>query len=65
LAKARAKWSAKIRWFLLPIFGFCFSAFFGLVHHFYRFAWAGTIFDYGLMLLIAVIFVECLLTAFQ
>ena len=59
------KSSAKIRWLLVPLLVFCFSAFFGLVHHYYRFAWAGTLFYYGLILLIAVIFVECLLIAFQ
>jgi uncharacterized membrane protein len=56
---------AKIWWLPLPLLVFCSSGFFGLIHHFYRFAWAGTLFYYTLILLIVVIFAECLLVVFQ
>jgi hypothetical protein len=65
MSRERTRRSTKTWWLLLPIVVFCLAAFFGLVHHFYRYAWAGTLFYYGIMLLVAVIFVECLLIAFQ
>jgi hypothetical protein len=63
--QGKGRWFGKIWWLPLPLLVFCFSALFGLIHHFYRFDWAGTLFYYALILLIVVIFGECLLVAFQ
>ena len=65
LAKPKMKRSAKIPLILLPVLIFCISAFFALVHHFYRFDWAGTFWYYTAIIGVAVVIVELLLIAFQ
>ena len=57
--------SAKILLVLFPAILFCVAVFFGLVHHFYRYDWAGTLWYYTAMLLVAVVAIELLLIAFE
>ena len=65
LAQAKMKRSAKISLILFPVLILCVSAFFALIHHFYRFAWAGTLSYYAAIIVVLVILGELLLIAFQ
>lgn len=57
--------SAKISLVLFPLILFCVAAFFGFVHHFYRYDWAGTLTYYFVLASVAVVFIELLLVSFQ
>ena len=57
----RLKESVKLYFVLIPVAVFCASLSFGLLHHFYRYAWAGDIFYGSAILFVVVIFLELLL----
>jgi len=57
----RLKRSVKFYLILIPVAVFCVSLLFGLLHHFYRFTWAGDIFYGSALLFVAIIFLELLL----
>jgi hypothetical protein len=65
LAHGNMKRSAKIWLIAAPTSVFFVSLFFGLLHHFYRYGWAGTLWYYTAMLLVAVVAIELLLIAFE
>jgi len=65
LVRAKIKRSAKIWLILIPALVFCASAFFALIHHFYRYAWAGTLWYYGTIIAVLIIFGELALILFQ
>jgi Na+/proline symporter len=57
--------SAKILLVLFPLILVCVAAFFGVVHHFYRYGWAGTLAYYFALACVAAVFIEVLLVSFQ
>jgi len=57
--------SVKIWLIVIPALVFSVSLFFGLLHHFYRYDWAGTMWYYTAMLLVIVIALEMFLIAFE
>jgi len=59
------KRGAKTRLVLFPLILFFAAAFFGFVHHLYRYDWAGTLTYYLVLGCVAVVFVELLLVSFQ
>jgi uncharacterized membrane protein len=59
----RLKRSVKLYFILIPIIVFCAGLCFGLLHHFYRYDWAGDGFYGSAILFVAVIFVELLFIA--
>lgn len=65
LAQAKMKRSAKVWLVLIPVLIFCVSAFFALIHHFYRYVWAGTLWYYTAIIAVIVIFGELVLITFQ
>jgi len=57
----RLKRSVKTYFLMIPMLVFFVSLCFGLIHHFYRYSWAGDIFYGATMLFIVVILLEALL----
>lgn len=58
------KRSVKIYFVLILVILFCVSLSFGLVHHFFRYAWAGEVFYYTSLLFVAAIVLELFLITF-
>lgn len=54
----------KIYFVLILVILFCVSLSFGLVHHFFRYAWAGEVFYYTSLLFVAAIVLELFLITF-
>lgn len=65
LAHKKMKRSAKIWLIAIPTSVFFVSLLFALLHHFYRYDWAGKLWYYTAMLLGAVIGIELLPVAFE
>ena len=65
LAHAKIKQSAKVWLILIPALIFCVSALFALIHHFYRYDWAGSLWYYTAVIAVGVIFFELALIAFS
>jgi hypothetical protein len=57
----RLRRSVKRYLLLIPVAVLCVSLSFGLLHHFYRYAWAGDIFYVTAILFVLIIFLELLL----
>ena len=57
----KLKRSVKIKFALILIILFCVSLSFGLVHHFFRYSWAGEIFYYTALLFVAIMLAELFL----
>ena len=62
-AENRLRLSVKRYFIIVPILVFCVSLSFGLLHHFYRYDWAGDGFYGFAILFVVVIFVEILFIA--
>ena len=65
LAHAKIKRSAKGWLILIPVLIFFVSALFALIHHFYRYDWAGSLWYYTAIIAVVVIFCELVLIAFS
>jgi len=63
-SQGKLKRSVKFYFVLIPVAVFFVSLAFGLLHHFYRYVWAGDIFYGSAILLVVVIFVELFLITF-
>ena len=60
----KLKRSVKISFLLILVISFCVSLSFGLVHHFFRYPWAGEAFYYTALLFAAIIATELFLIVF-
>jgi len=60
----RLKRSVKILFVLILVILFCVSVSFGLVHHFFRYSWAGDIFYCTALLFVVAVLVELFLITF-
>ena len=65
LERAEIKRSAKVWLILIPVLIFCISGFFALIHHFYRYGWAGSLWYYTIIIAVLVIFGELVLVTFS
>ena len=60
----RLKRSVKAYFVLIPVTLFCVSFSFGLVHHFFRYSWAGDIFYYTALLFVTAVVLEIFIILF-